>query len=79
MRIGYGLHSSDRGAVDFRAALEEAQEQLDWGTDLDDLRAASWALALFDPAHILVRQLDRKADRLVTIDVTLARPALPRA
>ena len=78
MLIGCPLNrSSDEGVHDFLAALEEAQAQFDWGTDIEALRAASWSLALFDPAHALVRQLDRKADRLRSIKVRPVRPSLP--
>ena len=73
------VYTSHRGALDFLSALEEAQEHLDWGTDIEELRAASWTLALFDPGNILVQQLDRKVGRLVSMNVRPERSNLPRA
>ena len=77
MQIWQNSGFDSRKAADFGSALEEAQEQLDWGTDLEDLRTAWWSLALFDSSHVLVRQLDRKIARLAIRDACRAHSNLP--
>ena len=49
----------------FAAALEEARDQLDWGTAVLGLRTAAFRLSQFEPSHVLVRQLELKALRLI--------------
>ena len=55
------------------AALYDAQEQLDWGTDIEKLRSAAWSLALLLPSHVLLRQIELKVARLVSIKRTTSR------
>ena len=49
----------------FAAALDEAREQLDWGTAVLGIRTAAFRLSQFDPSHVLIRQLELKALRLI--------------
>ena len=49
---------------DFGAALNEAQQQLDWGTEVGALSKAAEYLKGVDPDHRLVRQLELKIVRL---------------
>ena len=49
---------------DFGAVLNEAQQQLDWGTEVEALTKAALGLQSLDPEHRLVRQLERKIVRL---------------
>ena len=45
---------------DFGAVLNEAQQQLDWGTEVGALTKAARCLQTLDPEHRLVRQLERQ-------------------
>ena len=49
---------------DFGAVLNEAQQQLDWGTEVGALTKVARCLQTLDPEHRLVRQLERKIVRL---------------
>ena len=80
MRLGLA-HAGARqpqGALDLGAALEEAQDQLEWGTEIDDLRAAAWALEMLSPAHPLIRRIDLKIARLRSSELPRGGPPLPR-
>ena len=47
----------------FGAALDQAQDQLDWGTQITPIRQAARSLMLLDPPHPLVRHLELKVAR----------------
>ena len=78
MRVASGAVRQARGALDLSAALEEAQEQLDWGTEIDDLRSAAWGLEMLNPAHPLIRPLDLKIARLRSAEIPRSGPPVPR-
>ena len=78
MRVASGAVRQTRGALDLSAALEEAQEQLDWGTEIDALRSAAWALEMLNPAHPLIRRLDLKIARLRSAEIPRSGPPVPR-
>ena len=59
----------------FGVALNEAQQQLDWGTEIQVILKAAQHLKKLDPKHSLVRQLELKIERLNGIEQKLAAPS----
>ena len=78
MRLGRSTVRAYEGALDIRAALDEAQEQLDWGTDVDELRDAAYSLEMFAPAHPLIRKLDLKIASIRSAEIPRGGAPLPR-
>lgn len=64
---------SSRSVSDFEAALKQAQNQLDWGTEIKDIRDAARSLRILEPSHPLVGQLDVKIARLIKVRAATLR------
>ena len=54
---------SSRSVSDFEAALKQAQNQLDWGTEIKDIRDAARSLRTLASSRWATRRQDRTLDQ----------------
>ena len=54
----------------------EAERQLDWGTDAAAIGNAADALRSYDPSHPLLPALDRRAQEAVRIQLLMVKSRL---
>ncbi len=66
----------DNTALEYLLALNEAQRQLDWGTDVDAMESAAAALRRWDAKHQLLGALETRIRRVVRVRLLFAKAKL---
>jgi hypothetical protein len=68
--------NQDNSALKYLQVLNEAERQLDWGTDFEAMENAALALRQWDPHHRLLPALDMRIRQVVRVKLLMTKAKL---